>query len=288
VAAGDPFHLAPEELSLMPELFEALGRETPTDLRLERRKVQVVELPVGATEDRVVGSMDLERALRTGERRVEPGLLAQAHRGILYVDEVNLLDDHVVDILLDSAAMGVNTLEREGVSFSHPARFTLVGTMNPEEGELRPQLLDRFGLCVSVEGLKDPADRVEVLERRAAYERDPAGFARRFQNESEAIAEKVERAIKLLPEVSAERPSLLKIANLCLELSVDGHRGDLVVLRAAKTMAALEGRKQVADSDIEAAAELALPHRVRRQPLMEIADNLAAVRRAGGKAKSGD
>jgi magnesium chelatase subunit I len=266
VARGDPFHLGPEELSKMPELWEALGREPERDLVIERRKVQVVELPVGATEDRVVGAMDLERALRTGERRVEPGLLAQAHRGILYVDEVNLLDDHVVDVLLDSAAMGVNTLEREGVSFSHPAKFTLVGTMNPEEGELRPQLLDRFGLCVSVEGLKNPDDRVAVLERRAAYEADPAAFAKRYSEKSASIAKAVERAREILPGVEAERALLYRVANLCLELGVDGHRGDLVVLKSAKAIAAWEGRSKVAASDIETAAELALPHRIRRSP----------------------
>ncbi|MDR2455748.1 MAG: ATP-binding protein [Deltaproteobacteria bacterium] len=285
-AKGDPFRLSPEEFSLMPELWAALGREPVTEPILEKRKVEVVELPVGATEDRVVGAMDLERALRTGERRVEPGLLAQAHRGILYVDEVNLLDDHVVDVLLDSAAMGVNTLEREGVSFSHPAKFTLVGTMNPEEGELRPQLLDRFGLCVSVEGLKDPADRVAILESRAAYESDPAAFARKFAEKSAEIARGIENARALLPKVAAERPLLYKVANLCLDLGVDGHRGDLVVLKSAKTIAAWEGRESVSAHDVEAAAELALPHRVRRQPLMEIADNLAAVKKLGQKPSS--
>lgn len=283
VAKGDPFHLAPDEFSLMPGLWSALGRQPAVDLILERRKVQVVELPVGATEDRVVGAMDLERALKTGERMVEPGLLAQAHRGILYVDEVNLLDDHVVDVLLDSAAMGVNTLEREGVSFSHPARFTLVGTMNPEEGELRPQLLDRFGLCVSVEGLKNPDDRVAVLERRAEFERDMAGFSQKYAKESAGISSGIEKARELLPKVEANRSLLYRIADLCLDLGVDGHRGDLVTLKAAKTMAAWEGRTEATVADIESAAELALPHRVRRQPLMEIADNLAAVRRAGSK-----
>ena len=287
VARGDPFHLAPSEMSQMPELWAALGREPEPNLVIERRKVEVVELPVGATEDRVGGAMDLERALRTGERRVEPGLLAQAHRGILYVDEVNLLDDHVVDVLLDSAAMGVNTLEREGVSFSHPARFTLVGTMNPEEGELRPQLLDRFGLCVSVEGLKNLEDRVSVLESRAAYESDPEAFGGRFAEKSKKIAKAIEGARDILSKVEAERSLLYKVANLCLELGVDGHRGDLVVLKSAKTIAAWEGRTSVTAADVEAAAELALPHRIRRQPLMEIADNLAAVRKAGPKSRAG-
>ena len=163
--------------------MEALGLPEPKDEDLPEtmaRKVRVVELPVGATEDRVVGTLDLEHALKAGEKRVEPGLLAAAHRGILYVDEVNLLDDHVVDVLLDSAAMGVNSIEREGISFSHPARFTLVGTMNPEEGELRPQLLDRFGLCVNIEGIGDADDRVAVMERRAAFDEDPSRVFRKM------------------------------------------------------------------------------------------------------------
>ena len=163
------------------------GEESKELPKTIRQKVRVVELPVGATEDRVVGTLDLEHALKKGEKRVEPGILAAAHRGILYVDEVNLLDDHVVDVLLDSAAMGVNSIEREGVSFSHPARFTLVGTMNPEEGELRPQLLDRFGLCVNIEGITRAEDRVTVMERRAAFDEDPETFCGRWTDDSEAL-----------------------------------------------------------------------------------------------------
>jgi len=244
-----------------------------------KEEIRVVELPVGATEDRVVGTMDLEQALKKGEKQVEPGLLAAAHRGILYVDEVNLLDDHVVDVLLDSAAMGVNTIEREGISFSHPARFTLVGTMNPEEGELRPQLLDRFGLCVNIQGIMDPDSRVTIMERRTAFDEAPESFVRQWEAESRALAENIRRAARLYPEVRCDRPHLCEIASYCLDVGVDGHRGDIIILKTAKTLAAYEGRNQVASQDIETAATLALPHRVRRQPLQDIVTDIAAVRK---------
>lgn len=236
----------------------------------DQHKVAVVELPVGATEDRVAGSLDLERALTKGEKHFEPGLLATAHRGILYVDEVNLLDDHVVDLLLDSAAMGVNSVEREGVSFSHPARFTLVGTMNPEEGELRPQLLDRFGLCVNVTGINDPEQRVQVMERRAAFDQEREAFAEQWRQESLTIAQRVTRAKELLPRVEARREILLSIADLCIQAGIDGHRGDIITLKTAKTLAAWSGREDVAPHDVETAAELSLPHRMRRQPFGEM------------------
>jgi magnesium chelatase subunit I len=280
VIKDDPFQLSPdEEMEVFEEVRANLG-QGETSIARETRKVRVVELPVGATEDRVVGSLDLEQALKSGEKKVEPGLLAAAHRGILYVDEVNLLDDHVVDVLLDSAAMGVNTIEREGISFSHPARFTLVGTMNPEEGELRPQLLDRFGLCVNIEGITDPENRVAVMERRADYDRDPEAFALKWREESERLAGRIEKARQLLlDEVAVARELLFRIARLCLEVGVDGHRGDIIILKTARTLAAFEGRNQVGAEDIEKAAELALPHRVRHQPLMEIADNLEIIHR---------
>jgi magnesium chelatase subunit I len=233
---------------------------------------------VGATEDRVVGTLDLEHALKKGEKRVEPGLLAAAHRGILYVDEVNLLDDHVVDVLLDSAAMGVNTIEREGISFSHPARFTLVGTMNPEEGELRPQLLDRFGLCVTVEGITSADERVAVMERRTAFDEDPEAFAQRWADESRTLVDRIRTAKELYPQVAVARERLYEIARYCLDVGVDGHRGDIIMLKTAKALAAYGGRTEVLSEDVQTAAELALPHRVRRQPLMEIVDNVQAVR----------
>ena len=281
VFEADPFQLDPEtEIETWRALRRQAGLTEEPLPAVRRRQVRVVELPVGATEDRVVGTLDLERALKAGEKRLEPGLLAQAHRGILYVDEVNLLDDHVVDVLLDSAAMGVNSIEREGVSFSHPARFTLVGTMNPEEGELRPQLLDRFGLCVTIGGLDNVEDRVAVMERRAAFDADPEAFAEQWRGESEKIAADIVRARALYPQVTAPRELLFKIAETCLEVGVDGHRGDIIMLKCAKTLAALEGRTEAAESDMRRAAELVLPHRLRRQPLMEIAQNVQAARAA--------
>jgi magnesium chelatase subunit I len=234
-------------------------------------RVPVVELPVAATEDRVAGTLDLERALTDGVRRFEPGLLAAAHGGILYVDEVNLLDDHLVDLLLDSAAMGVNTVEREGVSLAHPARFSLVGTMNPEEGELRPQLLDRFGLCVTVTGCTDPQERVTIMSRRLDYEADPEGFAARWAEDTAALAARIATAVDLLATVDTPQPLLLRIATTCLEAGVDGHRGDLTLLRAATALAAWHARTQVEPADIEKAAPLVLAHRIRRQPFQAIA-----------------
>src|SRR5690242_20715978 len=193
-----------------------------------RRRMRVVELPINASEDRVVGAIDIEAAIKSGERRFEPGVLAEANRNILYVDEVNLLDDHLVDVLLDAAAMGVNVVEREGISVWHPARFILVGTMNPEEGDLRPQLLDRFGLTVEVAGDPDPAVRVEIVRRRLACDADPAAFATRFAAEESALAARVATARERLPRVRLAEATLLLIAGVCARLGVDGHRADIV------------------------------------------------------------
>ena len=283
VFKDDPFNLSPgDEDDLYLELTVILNNKEKQDIKLPEtcsRKVKVVELPLGATEDRVVGTMDLEHALKKGEKRVEPGLLAEAHRGLLYVDEVNLLDDHVVDVLLDSAAMGVNSIEREGISFSHPAKFTLVGTMNPEEGELRPQLLDRFGLCVNIEGIASTDMRVQVMERRADFDNDPEAFIAKWADESKNISDKIMKAKAIYPEVIAKKELLYEIARYCIEVGVDGHRGDIIMLKTARTIAAYDGRLEVLPEDISAAAELALPHRVRRQPLMEITDNVHLVRK---------
>lgn len=283
VFVDDPYQLDPnEEYDSYLDIRRSLQLAPPEpgkQPQVGMRKVRVVELPVGATEDRVVGTLDLEHALKKGEKRVEPGILAQAHRNILYVDEVNLLDDHVVDVLLDSAAMGVNTIEREGISFTHPARFTLVGTMNPEEGELRPQLLDRFGLCVNIEGIQAAKDRVAIMERRAAFDLDPEGFAAQWTAESTALADRLLIARALYPQVRVERPLLFEIAQYCLDVGVDGHRGDIIMLKTAKTLAAFDGRTETESADVQTAAELVLPHRVRRQPLMEIADNIQGLRK---------
>ncbi|HEY0169356.1 MAG TPA: VWA domain-containing protein [Jatrophihabitans sp.] len=227
---------------------------------------RLVELPVGASEDRVVGSLDLERALAHGVRAFEPGLLASAHRGILYVDEVNLLADHLVDVLLDAAAMGRNHVERDAVSVSHPARFVLIGSMNPEEGELRPQLLDRFGLTVDVSASRDPAVRVEVVRRRLDADADPAGFAQRWSEAEAELAAQIVAARTLLPEVVLGDAALRQIAEVCAAFDVDGMRADIVTARTAVAHAAWHGRTAVTEADVRAAALLALPHRRRRNP----------------------
>lgn len=228
--------------------------------------MRVVDLPISATEDRVVGTLDIERAIKKGEKCFEPGVLAEANRGILYVDEVNLLDDHVVDILLDSAAMGVNIVEREGVSFSHPANFILVGTMNPEEGDLRPQLLDRFGLCVSVEGIDDPSARVEIIKNRLAFEEDPAKFAEKWEEKQEELRQKIFSAKQLLPHVRVDDKMLELIARISLDMGVDGHRADIVMMKTAATIAAYKGKELVEEEEVKEAAELVLPHRMRKKP----------------------
>lgn len=238
----------------------------PADEASHRRSARLVELPVGATEDRVIGSLHLERALTAGVTEYEPGLLASAHRGLLYVDEVNLLHDHLVDLLLDAAAMGRSTVEREGVSVAHAARFVLVGTMNPEEGELRPQLLDRFGLTVEISASHDPSDRVEVVRRRLAYDADPDAFAGRFAGAEADLAGRICDARAALGSVTLGDGALTKIAEVCAAFEVDGMRADIVTARAAVAHAAWRRRRYVTKEDIRAAARLALPHRRRRNP----------------------
>ncbi|MFF2143275.1 putative cobaltochelatase [Kitasatospora sp. NPDC058190] len=237
-----------------------------TSLASHERPSQLVELPVGVAEDRIVGSLDLERALAEGVKAYEPGLLAKAHRGVLYIDEVNLLQDHVVDLLLDAAAMGRSYVEREGVSVRHAARFLLVGTMNPEEGELRPQLLDRFGLTVEIAATRDPAERAEVVRRRLAYDADPAGFAARFAAEERELAAHITAARELLPKVELTDVALRQITAVCAAFEVDGLRADIVMARTAVALAAWAGRTEVLEEDVRKAAQLALPHRRRRNP----------------------
>ncbi len=235
----------------------------------ETLAMKVVELPVSATEDRVVGTLDIEAAIREGKRSFETGILADANRNILYVDEINLLDDHVVDVLLDSAAMGINTVEREGISYSHPARFSLVGTMNPEEGDIRPQLLDRFALSVYVAGEKDLDRRAEVIKRRLEYEDDPEAFIEKWKDAQAEEARRIERAARLLPQVTAANEILRLAAKLSITLGVDGHRADIVLIKTAETIAAVGGHTEVTKEDLREAAKLALPHRMRRRPFEE-------------------
>ena len=239
------------------------------DPPVEELPMKVVELPVSATEDRVVGTLDIEAAIKEGKRSFETGILADANRNILYVDEINLLDDHVVDVLLDSAAMGVNTVEREGISYSHPARFSLVGTMNPEEGDIRPQLLDRFALSVYVAGEKDLDRRAEVIKRRLAYEDDPEAFIAQWQEEQKNEVHRIQRAMKLLPQVTASNEILRTAAQISIALEVDGHRADITLIKTAETLAAVDGHTEVTKDDLKTAAKLALPHRMRRRPFEE-------------------
>jgi Mg-chelatase subunit ChlI len=235
-------------------------------LPVELRTTAFVNLPVSATEDRVVGTLDIEKAIQKGERRFEAGVLAAANRGLLYIDEVNLLDDHVVDLLLDSAAMGMNIVEREGISFTHPSRFILVGTMNPEEGDLRPQLLDRFALSVEIHGIRDARERVLIIERNLAYEDNPDSFRQQWMPRENDLSRQIEEARTLVDKVEYTRRDLLSIAALSASLNVDGHRSDLVILKTARAHAAFEGRSAITDRDIALAAELALPHRIKRGP----------------------
>jgi Mg-chelatase subunit ChlI len=245
------------------------------EIKISQRKIPFVDLPVSATEDRVVGTLDIEKAIQKGERHFDPGVLASANRGILYVDEVNLLDDHVVDLLLDSAAMGVNVVEREGISFSHPARFILVGTMNPEEGDLRPQLLDRFALSVEVRGIHDARERMEIVQRHIAYESDPEAFRELWANEERQLADKILAAREVVEEVEYTQRDLFAIASLTSSLKIDGHRADMVVLKTARAHAAYEGRRKITQEDILLALELAIPHRLKRGPFADAQMSMA-------------
>jgi Mg-chelatase subunit ChlI len=239
------------------------------ELVVAKRRIRFIDLPVSATEDRVVGTLDIEKAIQKGEKHFEPGVLAAANRGLLYIDEVNLLDDHVVDLLLDSAAMGVNIVEREGISFSHPARFILVGTMNPEEGDLRPQLLDRFALSVEILGLRGARERVLIMQRNLAYEEDQDAFYQQWLEREEDLSKQIEQARQILDQVTYSNRDLLSIAALTSSLNVDGHRADLVILKTARAHAAFEKRTAITDRDIALAAELALPHRIKRGPFQQ-------------------
>jgi len=248
---------------------DCAARRAEGKLKSHLAPVPVVDLPLGATEDRVVGALDLERALAHGEKVFEPGLLARAHRGFLYIDEVNLLEDHLVDLLLDVAASGENVVEREGLSVRHPARFVLIGSGNPEEGELRPQLLDRFGLSVEVRTPSDLATRIEVVRRRDEFERDPEAYAARWQGEEERLRRLITAARRRLDKVVVSDEALEKAARLCMALGTDGLRGELTLMRAARAAAALEGARAVGDAQLRRVAPAALRHRLRRNPLDE-------------------
>ncbi|MEH1848434.1 MAG: magnesium chelatase ATPase subunit I [Nostoc sp.] len=269
VVANDPFSSDPSDPDLMSDEVRQL-LEQGAEIPLTQKKVQMVDLPLGATEDRVCGTIDIEKALSEGVKAFEPGLLAKANRGILYVDEVNLLDDHLVDVLLDSAASGWNTVEREGISIRHPARFVLVGSGNPEEGELRPQLLDRFGMHAEIHTVKEPILRVQIVEQRADFDQNPPVFLEKYKPQQEALQEQIVNAQQLLPEVKIDYELRVKISEVCSELDVDGLRGDIVSNRAAKALTAFEGRTEVTVDDIHRVITLCLRHRLRKDPLESI------------------
>jgi len=269
VVAGDPYNSSPSDPDL--QSVEVRQRaESGETLPVEPRQVPMVDLPLGATEDRLCGTIDIEKALSEGVRAFEPGLLAKANRGLLYVDEVNLLDDHLVDVLLDSAASGWNTVEREGVSVRHPARFVLIGSGNPEEGELRPQLLDRFGMSVEVRTVRDPELRVQVVDQRTGYDSDPEGFNSHHLGAQEALQQRVVEAQQRLPQVLIDPDLRIRISAVCGELNVDGLRGDIVTNRAARALAAFEGRTEVNDDDVARVVACCLRHRLRKDPLEQI------------------
>lgn len=265
VVKGCAFHCDPFNPKEMCD--DCLKRfEAGEELEWETMRMPVVELPVSATEDRVVGSLDIEEAIKAGKKKFEPGVLAAANRGILYVDEINLLDDHIVDLLLDSAAMGVNTVEREGVSFSHPAKFILIGTMNPEEGELRPQLIDRFGFSVEIKGIKDPAKRVQIVKLRGAYEEDPEAFLEQWKDQEAVVLARITDAKQSLKDVAISDAILLLNAELSIDMEVDGHRADLTLMKAERTLAALRGKAEVTKEEVKDVVAMVFLHRTKMQP----------------------
>jgi magnesium chelatase subunit I len=269
VASEDPFNSSIDDFELMSEDIKK-SVESNEDIASTFKKVPMVDLPLGATEDRVCGTIDIEKALTEGIKAFEPGLLAKANRGILYVDEVNLLDDHLVDILLDSAASGWNTVEREGISIKHPARFVLVGSGNPEEGELRPQLLDRFGMHAEIKSVRDPVTRVRVVEERSNFDQNPQECLEANSNALEILRGQIVQAQKILSSVVISYEYCVKISQVCSNLDVDGLRGDIVTNRAAKAYAAYEGRTTVTLNDIKKVIVLCLRHRLRKDPLESI------------------
>ena len=269
VVKDDPFNSHKSDLDLMGnEVKSAIQNNKPIETTFI--KIPMVDLPLGATEDRVCGTIDIEKALTEGIKAFEPGLLAKANRGLLYVDEVNLLDDHLVDILLDSAASGWNTVEREGISIRHPARFVLVGSGNPEEGELRPQLLDRFGMHAEIRTVKDPILRVKVVEERTSFDKNPTIWLQNYESQQQELRNKIIAAQKLLPTVEIEYSLRVKISEVCSQLDVDGLRGDIVTNRAAKAYATYNGREKVTVEDISKIITLCLRHRLRKDPLEAI------------------
>jgi magnesium chelatase subunit I len=282
VVTNDQFNSDPYDMELMSDSVREMVKAN-SEISTTKIKIPMVDLPLGATEDRVCGTIDIEKALTEGVKAFEPGLLAKANRGILYVDEVNLLDDHLVDVLLDSAASGWNTVEREGISICHPARFILVGSGNPEEGELRPQLLDRFGMHAQIGTVREPDLRVKIVEQRALFDQNPKEFRDKYQVDQEKLMKQIVDARQRLKEVTIDYDLRLKISEICSELNVDGLRGDMVTNRAAKALVAFENRLEVTPKDIYTIITLCLRHRLRKDPL-ETIDSGAKVQDVFNKA----
>lgn len=272
VIKNDPYNSDPYDKENMSE--ESLEKINGKEVEIIQIKTPMVDLPLGATEDRVCGTIDIEKAISEGKKSFEPGLLAQANRGILYVDEVNLLDDHLVDVLLDSAASGWNTVEREGISICHPAKFILIGSGNPEEGELRPQLLDRFGMHALIKTIKEPKLRVKIVKQREEFEKNPVEFKSKFDKEQELLREKIIKARSIIKSIKIKEDLLEKISKVCSELNVDGLRGDIVTSRAAKALVAFQEREEVNEKDIYTVITLCLRHRLRKDPLESVDSGL--------------
>ncbi len=281
------FNCDPDDFtSLCEECKEKLKKGEK--LEYEFRKIKVVNLPLGATEDRVIGTVDIEKILKNGIKSFEPGILAEANRGILYIDEVNLLSDHLIDTILDASAMGKNYIEREGISISHPSKFVLIGTMNPEEGDLRPQLLDRFGLCVEIEGIKSVKNRVEIVKRREEFEKNPEKFIKKWEKFDKKLSRKIIRAKKNLEKVKISDKILEMIAQISIDTNVDGHRADIVMEKTAKALCAFYGEKNVNETHIRISAKLSLPHRMRKNPFEEMEVEADVIEKAIKKVKEGE
>jgi Mg-chelatase subunit ChlI len=266
---GCVFNCDPEDSSSLCEFCRDKMKNNEI-FHIDLQKMKVVNLPVGSTEDRVVGTINIEKVLNEGKKSFEPGILAEVNRGILYIDEVNLLSDHIVDIILDAAAMGENYIEREGISFSHPSRFVLIGTMNPEEGDLRPQLLDRFGLCVEITGIKNVNDRIEVVKRRKEFEKSPYKFIKKWNRFEKQLQKRIIYAKKRLTKVKVPDLMLKIMAQIAIDLNVDGHRADIIMERTSKALAAYLGDKNVNEMHIREASKMVLPHRMRKNPFEDL------------------
>ncbi len=287
VVKGCRFNCDPDDpTNLCEECIERIKKNQ--ELEYEFKKIKVVNLPIGATEDRVIGTIDIEKVLKDGIKSFEPGILAEVNRGILYIDEVNLLSDHIIDTILDAAAMGKNYIERESISISHPSNFVLIGTMNPEEGDLRPQLLDRFGLCVEIEGIKSVSKRIEIIKRREEFEKNPKKFIKKWQKYDKVLSKKIIKAKKNLKKVKINEEILTMIAQISIDMNVDGHRADIVMEKTAKALCAYYGDKEVSEHHIRIASKLALPHRMRKNPFDELEVETDVIERAIKKVKDGE